>query len=119
MALFHELSGRVAEEIRRYRLTFSSEADLQDQLASVFDAAGISYEREATIAGGRIDFLCGHLGVEVKIAGSPDEVWRQLERYAAAPEIDELVLVTTRPSHRWRTGEVGDVPLRVVKVSAL
>jgi hypothetical protein len=47
----------------------------------------------------RIDFVVGRIGVELKVDGSPAAVLRQLDRYAAAAELDAVTLVTTRRAH--------------------
>ena len=92
----------VVDLIARQRMTFVSEDDLQRELADVLDSAGWIREREVRLSDGvsRIDLLVGRVGVEVKIEGTSANVTRQLTRYAQCPEIDELILVTTRAAHR-------------------
>lgn len=58
----------------------------------------------------RIDIMVGSVGVEVKVKGSRREIYRQLERYAACPEVSVLVLAT---GAAWlkRLDSVGGKPL--------
>lgn len=58
-----------------------------------------TWRREVNLGGGSIiDFLIeGGVGVEVKIKGQPSAIARQLRRYAACPQIESLILVTSRP----------------------
>jgi hypothetical protein len=44
--------------------------------------------------------MTGKVAIEVKVAGRPAAVLRQITRYAACPEVDALVLVTSRATHR-------------------
>jgi hypothetical protein len=44
----------------------------------------------------RIDFMVGRVGIELKVDGGNAEVLRQLDRYAASPDVDALVLITSR-----------------------
>ena len=83
----------------RYR--FASEAELQSQVGTQLADHGIPFVREMALTPqDRIDFLCGPIGIEVKVGGSPGPVFRQLARYASHPDIASLVLLTTRSSHR-------------------
>jgi hypothetical protein len=102
---------------RRYR--YSSEVVLHAGLAEALTEAGIDHQREVQVAGGRIDFLIGSLGIEVKIKGTVEALGRQLRRYAADPRIDALLVVTSRPTHRQVRAIPVGVPVRVVTIGAL
>ena len=67
----------------------------------------------------RIDLLVGSVGVEVKVAGSLEALTRQIQRYAHAPEISELVVVTDRAALRAVPSTVAGVPVELVYLSAL
>jgi hypothetical protein len=83
--------------LRRHRFLFASESELQAGIADVLRAAGIPFGREVKIGErDRIDFLVGSVGVEVKINGSPENLIRQLHRYAQSPAISELLVVSSR-----------------------
>lgn len=84
--------------LKRTRFLYSNEKELQDGIAAALTAAKLPFEREVKLAEGDIiDFMvCGDVGIEVKIKGSPSEVARQLLRYAGHDKIQALVLVTGR-----------------------
>lgn len=87
----------LVDTILAYRFRYCGERDLQDGLARVFDAAGLEVDREVRLSPReRIDFLAGDIGLEVKVAGRPSALARQLMRYALDPRIAGLVLVTDR-----------------------
>lgn len=91
----------VLEVIRAHRFHHATEDELQAGLAEALTAAGYRVEREARLsARDRIDLLVDAVGVEVKIAGIPRDVERQLARYAESDRVRELVLVTNRARHR-------------------
>ena len=97
------------------RVPLTSERATQDAIAEVLASAGLAFTREHSLGGfGRIDFLLGNIGLEVKVAhiSSPREIHRQLVRYARSPEIAHLVLATGRSV---QLGEIGK-PHRVVSL---
>lgn len=63
-------------------------------------AAGIQFEREVVVHGGRIDFLCQDgVGIEVKVDGSMAKLVRQIHAYLTDECIHELLVVTSRCGH--------------------
>lgn len=94
------MTRAVVELLRSYRIPFGVEAATQDAIARLFDEHGVGYVREFDLGPthGRIDFYLPdeRIGLEVKTQGSPSAVAEQLMRYATAPEVDRLVLVTGR-----------------------
>lgn len=99
--------------------SYANEEQLCDGLEQVL-APHHTVLREHPVAGGRLDLYLPECGValEVKTAGAPGTVLRQLQRYAASPDVHGLVLVTTRFRHRF--GEsVGGKPLATVKITRL
>jgi hypothetical protein len=108
----------VAITVNRYR--YNQETRLHDAIEQVLAGAGIAAVREAVLTSAeRIDFLAGRVGIEVKIAGRAPDVLRQLRRYAASPDIDALVLVTTRARHRGMPREISGKPVRVAWLSGV
>lgn len=89
----------VFKTLSRYRFSISNEADLQMALADTLADSGFQVKREVVLTpANRIDLLVnGHVGIEVKTAGSVKEVTRQLRRYAE--HVDELGLVTMKRGH--------------------
>lgn len=102
-----------------HTLRFGSERQLQDDVESILSAAGIVFEREHPLAGDRIDFLVGRIGVECKVAGGGSAVLEQLLRYAARPELDSMILVTSRHTHRFQVRELNAKPFHVVWVAGI
>lgn len=83
------------------RCVTSAEKELQDELERLFLERYPQTKREFQLAEGSVvDFLIGSVAVEVKTDGSPASVSRQLHRYAGAPIVERLVLVTTRRKHQ-------------------
>lgn len=90
--------------LREVRFNFTCERELQEGIAKQLTAAGVSFRREhALTERDRIDFLCGSVGIEVKIKGSAADLIRQLHRYAERDEITAIILVTSRAQHRAAT----------------
>lgn len=108
-------AGRVADVIQANRYTYSREADLQQGIAVALAAVGLPAVREVRLSGRDvIDVMCGDVGVEVKVAGRPAPVARQLLRYAEHPQVAALVLVTTRSTLRAVPRELAGKPVLVV-----
>lgn len=101
---------------RRYR--YRDEASLHDALSAVLDAALVEHEHEVRIEGGRIDFVVGKVGIEVKVKGSVEVLRRQLEGYSTDRDLNELLVVTTRPAHKTVPDRIGDKRVRVVDIGA-
>ena len=115
-----DAAAQIAAAITANRYRYGHETRLQDAIEIVLAEAGIEAVREPHLtAADRIDFLAGRVGVEVKIAGQSAAVMRQLRRYAASPDVDALVLVTTCARHRGLPRQVGGKPLRVVWLSGV
>jgi hypothetical protein len=108
---------RAAFRSKRHR--YSNEIELHHSLAATLVEAGIEFEREVKIVGGRIDFLIGDLGVEVKVGGSAAALARQVARYTAEPRVGRILIVTTRPVHRAVHGTANEVVVDVLVIGAL
>jgi len=107
----------ITRAIRAHRFRYDAEAELQTGIAQVLTAASIAFEREVTIGrGDRIDFLAGGVGIEVKRAGGLSAVTRQLHRYAQAPTITALVLVTDRMQLARLPETLAGKPIEVVSL---
>jgi len=90
-------SADLARTLRGYRYNFVDEIALQDGIERVLKESGIAYRRECRLGdAGIIDFMVERIGLEVKIKGSPSAVGRQVLDYLGRPELDEIVLVTSR-----------------------
>lgn len=107
----------------RYKVT--NEEELQAAIAGELLARRVSFDREWILSRrDRIDFLIGRgagagIGVEVKVAGTATECLAQLLRYSTAPEIQYLILATTRRSiGRMIPDRLNGIPVDVVYLRA-
>ncbi len=83
------------QRIRRIRPGVVSESQLGDIVEAILREAGVAFTREHRFPdGGRVDFLVGRTGVELKINPSGLAVWRQLHSYAE--HVDALILLSTK-----------------------
>lgn len=110
----------LASLLEGYRFSCAGEAELQTAVADVLTKNGVPFEREARIGKGeRIDFLVGGVGLEIKVEGSVTAIARQLQRYAMAPDVSELLLATTRVAHTVTLGNLGRLMGKPVHVARL
>ena len=111
---------QIAAVLKAARYRYADEGQLQEGIAAALAEAGIAAVREVPLTpADKIDLMAGLVGIEVKIAGQPAADARQLRRYAASPEVGELILVTTRASHRSVPREISGKPVHVVLLSGV
>ena len=82
-----------------YVFHFSNEAELQEGIEALFKENSIPYLREYPLPpNGRVDFYIKklRLGIEVKIKGSPSAVTMQVYGYVKNPQIDSIILLTSK-----------------------
>lgn len=110
-------SDDIVQALLAFRLPVGDEAAFQEGVAAALAARGVAFTREFALSAGRgrIDFYLpdDRIGLELKVQGSPSDVARQLQRYALAPEIDALVLVTARARLGALPPTIGGKPLAV------
>ena len=88
------------ETLSKYRFDISTEDSLQRGIAEVLTGK-VEFRREARLnSHDRPDFVVGTVAVEVKIGGSSAALTRQIGRYAELPEVEELLVITTRSAHQ-------------------
>lgn len=104
---------RITDALRSHRFRFASEAELQEGIERVLLDAAIPLEREFRLGRDRVDFWVEGIALEVKVDGSLSEVTRQLHRYAQAPQVRAVLLVTTRALHRRVPAEMTSKPIAV------
>jgi hypothetical protein len=97
-----------------------SESDLHRLMQAAWSAAGVPVSHEVSLGRGlRIDFTSRGVGAEVKVAGQPVEIRKQMQRYAASGRLQALVLFTSCPSHRGEIPEHGyGIPTAVIELWA-
>lgn len=95
------------------------EYDIHALVAAALERAGIAARHEVRLCPGcRIDFLCGHVGIEVKKNRPPRaSLMKQIARYAASPDISALILVA--PGDLRLPREVCGVPVECVALARL
>jgi hypothetical protein len=98
-------------------VVLQNELDLSQAVADCLRERGVAFEREVRLNDAdRIDYLVGRVGVELKLHGSVSAIARQLSRYAQSDQVDALILVTTRMSHRSMPSSLNQKPITVVYV---
>lgn len=106
--------------LESWRYAFMDEADLHDGIAIMLDLAKEAYQREHRMGtAGRIDFYLQNrkIGIEVKVGrsgGGPSAVIEQLVGYADHPDIEGLIVVTTRMAMKKLPATLRGKPLGVV-----
>lgn len=112
-------SEKIASFLSRTPFRFHDERSLQDGIEALLKNLGIPYERELILSPqNRIDFICGPIGIEVKVGSSTTTVQRQLWRYAEDTRVKSLILVTTRSHHKQITRMILGKPVIVVYLLA-
>lgn len=90
---------QVRAALARVRFVYAREAELQEGIGRVLEAAFPGQvQREVQLDGGRsrLDFLVGAVAVEVKIDGSLSELTRQVHRYAGLDAVAGILAVVGR-----------------------
>lgn len=75
----------------------ANEKELQQEMARLFEKAGMAFAREVPTGFGPVDFVINRVAVEVKVDGSAVRIFRQLARYLRSEVLLGAVLVTTKP----------------------
>jgi len=112
----------VCRLIHGARFHFASEDELQQGIAQLLAGQEVPFQRELRVGKrDRLDFFLPREGiaVEVKTGGTLAALTRQLYRYAAQPGVSQLILVTTRSSHRQLPQNLGRKPLYIVHLNPL
>ncbi|MFA6244777.1 MAG: hypothetical protein WC655_27785 [Candidatus Hydrogenedentales bacterium] len=87
----------IMELLQNKAIRSTSELELQDGIAQVLQQAGVEFIREARLSDSdRPDFMVGRVAIEVKTGGSKSALCRQLMRYAAHQDVDEILVITSR-----------------------
>lgn len=104
-----------------YSYPYGTELDLQNAVQDVLKDAGYCFRREHAIGQDRIDFLVNadgqSIALECKIAGGPSSVLEQLLRYADQPDVDGILLLTSRHTHRFNCNTLNDKPFLIAWIA--
>jgi len=130
--------------IRRYRIKYLTEDQMQRQVESIIAGAGLPCCREMILEGGgrldlgvaypvvlnedrevwknwkeKVDFgLPFVIAVECKVKGSLYDLLRQCSGYIQHPDVQAVLVVTSRQAHREMPTELHGKPVAVVWVGA-
>lgn len=88
----------IADALPAYRYRISAEMGLQNGIAAVLTEHRIPFKREHVAGSDRYDFFCDGVVIEVKRDGSFAEVLRQVERYCKSPNVQAVVIASSK---RW------------------
>lgn len=112
--------NRVVDVLRSYQFPFGHELQLQDAVEEALTENQVEYTREFVLGPGeRVDFMAGGVGIECKVDGSAPSVLAQLLRYAEKDAITEIVLLTTRSTHRFAMTELLGKPFHLIRINGL
>jgi hypothetical protein len=110
--------SEIYDLLKPHRFRFGTELDLQDGIEAALTAANVEFLREHRLGTDPIDFLvAGGIGIECKIDGGPSAVIAQLVRYSQSPDVEALILATSRHTHRFNSGSIMAKPFRVLWVA--
>jgi hypothetical protein len=99
---------------------YRTESDLHREIAGVWRTANVPVRHEVSLGPGlRIDFVSRGIGVEIKTAGSPVDISKQLRRYGTTYKLSALLLLTTCPSHLQIPEHGYGVPTAAIGLSAV
>jgi len=110
-------ADEVAAVVCKHRFRVDDEEELQCCISEALFKYGVEHQREVRLNDrDRIDFLTtAGVGIEVKTKGSPTQIARQLSRYTESEQVKELLLITTKATHRARLpDELHGKPLYVL-----
>lgn len=100
--------------IESHRFDTSVEERLQNGIEEALTRGEIAFTREHRLDDrSRVDFMAGSVAIEVKIDGPASAVLRQLHRYAGHPQVEVLLLVTTKARHTSMPPELAGKPVFV------
>lgn len=105
---------RIVEVLSACTFRYARETQLHLGIEQALRASGFDPRPEVRIVGGRIDFIVGTTGIEVKVKGTAADLATQLARYSAEASLDSLLVVTTRTRHREVPRDLNGKPVRVL-----
>ena len=114
---------QIAAQLREWSfVSIVVEERLQYEVHHVLNALGCVHKREYRLdARSRVDFYLPEqkIGIEVKTAGRPNEIMRQLQRYNECDQIKGVILITSRSRHTDIPEMLAGKPVRVVFIGGI
>lgn len=109
---------QIKQAIRGKRLNLQNEKELQIELEAILLESGINFTREFYLSKTDIiDFyfpdIC--VGMEVKIAKAPKQIFKQLDRYTKSDQISEIILITSKTMGL--PDKINEKPAHLIKLS--
>jgi len=112
-----ELLSQLKTEFSKYRMTFGSELELQNQIAEILTRAGIAHQREHVLSPeDRPDFLVQTIALEVKVGGSINSHLRQMQRYNRHATVAGTILICTKPFGQMMPETLAGKPIASINV---
>lgn len=101
--------------------TAGSEFEFQQQAKARLSRANIQFREEHVAGSDRFDLIVGRIVLELKVKGSPNKALQQCECYARRDDVDGVILLSTKSSHRKLCGtrSLFGKPFRVVNAVTL
>ena len=88
---------KIFESLSGFPFSIHNEKLVQKEMSDVFTEYNLDHEREVMLKPyGTIDFMMGDIGVEVKVKGSVEAIFKQCKRYCEHDRVKSLILVTAR-----------------------
>lgn len=93
--------NRIRAAIEAYHFHFDNETELQEAIGQALAENGIPFERHPRLSAQDIpDFMIPPgICLEIKIKGSQASVLRQIHRYAQQPQVEAIILASTKNRH--------------------
>ncbi len=113
-------AAAICDLVHEAKFRFTSEDGLQQGIAQLLADQGVPFQRELRVGKkDRLDLFLPREGIaiEAKLDGTLAALTRQLYRYAALPEVRQIILVTTRARHRQLPQNLDGKPLYIVQLS--
>lgn len=109
-------AAAVVVALGRFRLSVTTEADLQASIAQALVQCGVAFVREHPLSRGPVDFFLpeSRIAIEAKVEGSPASVTKQVVDYLADDQVAGLVLVTAKRNLGRLPAEVLGKPVAVL-----
>lgn len=112
----------IANAISAFRIRLSSEDQAQADVEEALRRRDVPFEPQKILSPrDRLDAFSplppGGVAVEIKVKGARTAIMRQLERYAALPEVSGLVLASG-VAWPFQAGEIGGKPFLAVHLGA-
>lgn len=87
----------IYQSLSQYKFCVTDEKTLQGEISQVLANLGIPHKREVRLSNRDIiDFMIEGMGIEIKIKGTANDIYRQCQRYCEHSKVQQLLLVTNR-----------------------